>query len=314
MRKNVLQLVVIAFVFLAQNSFGQELYMPRNIKEAYAKGTRSMDGKPGKNYWQNHGKYTMEITVDAKTKIVSGTETIIYENNSNDTLRNLPIRFVNNLHKPSSPRSGNVSQDFLSDGLTITSLKIADEIYKEDGRKWGTVGNVKLKKPVPPHSKVTINIDWNYPLSKESGREGQIDETTFFVAYSYPRVSVFDDYNKWDRLPHTDRQEFYNDFNDYTYSVKAPKNYVVYATGDLLNPDEVLQPEVATRLKKSYTANEVMHIANEQEMKSGAVTKQNEWNVWKFEAKNIVDVCFGLSDHYLWDASSVVVDKKTNRR
>src|SRR5690606_20536500 len=118
----------------------------RNIKEAYAKGTRSMDGKPGKNYWQNHGKYTMEITVDAKTKIVSGTETIIYENNSNDTLRNLPIRFVNNLHKPSSPRSGNVSQDFLSDGLTITSLKIADEIYKEDGRKWGTVGNVKLKK------------------------------------------------------------------------------------------------------------------------------------------------------------------------
>ncbi len=39
--------------------------MPRNIKAAYAKGTRSMDGKPGKNYWQNHGKYNMEITVDA---------------------------------------------------------------------------------------------------------------------------------------------------------------------------------------------------------------------------------------------------------
>ncbi|TPG42074.1 M1 family metallopeptidase [Flavobacterium pectinovorum] len=314
MEKKTFQFVFIAFLFLAQNSFSQELYMPRNIKEAYAKGTRSMDGKPGKNYWQNHGKYTMDISVDPKTKLVSGTETIVYENNSNDTLRNLAVRFVNNLHKPSSPRSGTVSDDFLSNGLTITSLKIGDDVYKEDARSWGTVGNVKMNKAILPHSKTTIAIDWNYPLSKESGREGQIDETTFFVAYSYPRVSVFDDYNMWDRLPHTDRQEFYNDFNDYTFSVKAPKNYVVYATGDLLNPDEVLQPEFSERLKKSYVTDEILHIANETELKSGVVTKQNDWNVWKFEAKHISDVCFGLSDHYLWDASSVLVDKKTNRR
>ncbi|GAA3749776.1 M1 family metallopeptidase [Flavobacterium ginsengisoli] len=288
--------------------------MPRNIKKAYENGTRSKDGKPGANYWQNRGKYNMEISVDPKTRLVSGTESIIYENNSKDTLRNLVIRFVNNLHKPSSPRGGEVSNDFLSDGLTITSLKIENEVYKEDAKNWGTVGNVKLQKPILPNSKTIINIQWNYPLSKESGREGQIDETTFFVAYSYPRVSVFDDYNGWDRLAHTDRQEFYNDFNDYIFSVKAPKNYVVYATGDLLNPDEVLQPEFASRLKKSYTTDEILHIANEQEMKSGVVTKQYDWNIWKFEAKNISDVCFGLSDHYLWDASSVVVDKKTNRR
>lgn len=314
MRKNSLQLLLLGFLFLSQYGFSQKLYMPRNIKEAYENGTRSMDGKPGKKYWQNHGKYTIELTVNADTKVVSGTETIIYENNSNDTLRNLPIRFVNNLHKPSSPRGGDVSEDFLSAGLTITSLKIEGEVYNENARNWGTVGNVKMKKAMLPHSKITINIDWNYPLSKESGREGQIDNTTFFVAYSYPRVTVFDDYNKWDRLPHTDRQEFYNDFNDYTYSVKAPKNYVVYGTGDLLNPDEVLQPEFSSRLKKSYVTDEILHIANEQEMKSGIVTKQNDWNIWKFEAKNISDVCFGLSDHYLWDASSVVVDKKTNRR
>lgn len=314
MNKRLLHFAFVAFLFLTQIGFAQELYMPRNIKEAYEKGTRSMDGKPGKNYWQNHGKYTMDITVDAKTKVVSGTETIVYENNSDKSLDNLVIRFVNNLHKPTSPRGGDVSDDFLSSGLTITSLKVDNEVYKEDARSWGTVGNVKLKKAIAPKSKVTINIDWNYPLSKESGREGQIDETTFFAAYSYPRVSVFDDYNGWDRIPHTDRQEFYNDFNDYTYSVKAPKNYVVYATGDFLNPDEVLQPEFAARLKKSYVTDEILHIANEQEMKSGIVTKQNDWNIWKFEANNITDVCFGLSDHYLWDASSVLVDKKTNRR
>lgn len=314
MRKTLIIVVLLVVVFFAQNSFAQELYTPRNIKEAYSNGSRSKDGKPGGKYWQNHGKYTMEISVDPTTKMVSGTESIVYENNSKDTLKTIVIRFVNNVHKPTSPRGGEVSPDFLSAGLTITSFKIDGEVYNENAKNWGTVGTVKLKKALAPNSKTTLDIDWNYPLSKESGREGQIDETTFFVAYSYPRVSVYDDYNGWDKLPHTDRQEFYNDFNDYSFSIKAPKNYVVYATGDLLNPDAVLQAEFSNRLKKSYTSDAVIHIANEQEMKEGKVTLQNDWNTWKFEANNISDVCFGLSSHYLWDAGSVIVDNKTNRR
>jgi uncharacterized protein (UPF0147 family) len=31
----------------------QDLYMPRNIRKAYDKGTRDISGAPGKNYWQN---------------------------------------------------------------------------------------------------------------------------------------------------------------------------------------------------------------------------------------------------------------------
>ncbi|KQB99573.1 M1 family metallopeptidase [Pedobacter sp. Hv1] len=312
-RLNLILVGAIALLSCQQLS-AQELYMPRNVKAAYQKGTRSLDGKPGKNYWQNHGKYNMEITVNPDTKVVSGTESIDYSNNSRDTLKSITIRFVNNLHKPTSPRGGSVSEDFLSAGLTITTLKINGEVYNVNTKNWGTTGDVKLKSPLLPGQKALLNIDWNYPLSKESGREGQINPTTLYVAYSYPRVSVYDDYNGWDKLPHTDRQEFYNDFNDYVFSIKAPKNYVVYATGDLLNPDEVLQPEYAARLKKSYTSDEIIHVANEQEMKSGKVTLQNDWNTWKFSVNNIVDVCFGLSSTYLWDASSVVVDNKTNRR
>ena len=291
----------------------QELYMPRNIKAAYTKGTRSADGKPGKNYWQNHGKYNIDIAVNAETKIVSGREEIVYSNNSNDTLKTLAIRFVNNLHKPTSPRGGAVSADFLTTGLNIIAFSVDGETYSVDSKNWGTVGNVRLKKPLAPKSKITVKIDWDYPLSKESGREGQIDPNSVFVAYSYPRISVYDDYNGWDRIPHTDRAEFYNDFNDYIFSVKAPKNYVVYATGDLLNPDEVLQPEFSARLKKSYTSDEVMHIATEQEMKDGKVTQQKD-NIWKYKADHITDVTFALSNHYVWDAASVIVDKKTNRR
>ncbi|MFW0718157.1 M1 family metallopeptidase [Pedobacter sp. N23S346] len=292
----------------------QELYMPRNIKVAYAKGTRSVSGQPGPNYWQNHGKYNMDIKVDAETKTVSGQEEIIYSNNSNDTLKTLAIRFVNNLHKPTSPRSGAVSEDFLSSGLNISSFAVDGETYKVDSKNWGTIGSVKLKKPLNPKSKITVKIAWDYPLSKESGREGQIDPNSFFVAYSYPRISVYDDYNGWDRIPHTDRAEFYNDFNDYVFSVKAPKNYVVYATGDFLNPDEVLQPEIAARLKKSYNTDEVVHIATEEELKTGKVTTQQDWNTWKFKVDHITDVTFALSNHYVWDGGSVIVDAKTGRR
>ena len=292
----------------------QELYMPRNIKAAYDKGTRSMNGNPGTNYWQNHGRYNMDLKVDAETKVVSGQEEIVYSNNSSDTLKTLAIRFVNNLHKPTSPRSGAVSADFLTSGLNISSFSVDGETYKVDSKEWGTVGNARLKKPLNPKSKITVKIEWDYPLSKESGREGQIDPNSFFVAYSYPRISVYDDYNGWDRIPHTDRAEFYNDFNDYIFSIKAPKNYVVYATGDFLNPDEVLQPEISARLKKSYNTDGVINIATAEELKNGKVTAQKDWNTWKFKSDHIPDVTFALSNHYVWDGGSVIVDAKTGRR
>lgn len=321
MKKNIFRLltiglpVALALIITTDTALrAQELYLPRNIKAAYDKGTRSKDGKPGKQYWQNKGKYDLRIQVNPGTKLVEGTETIKYTNNSPDTLRQVAIRFVNNLHKPEAPRSGYVSKDFLTSGLDISAFEVDGQSYSLNTKNWGTVEDVPLKSPLNPGQTAVFNISWAYPLSKESGREGQLDSTTFFVAYAFPRISVYDDYNGWDQIPHTDRAEFYNDFNDYQLTVKAPKNYVVWATGDLQNPDEVLQPAYAARLKKSYNSEEIIAIANAEEMSKGQVTQQNEWNSWKFTANHITDMTFSLSNHYLWDAGSVIVDPKTNRR
>lgn len=321
MKKNLFRLLTIGFpatlvlIITASSTLqAQELYLPRNIKAAYDKGSRSKDGNPGKQYWQNQGKYDMTIQVTPNTKMVEGTETITYTNHSPDTLHQVAIRFVNNLHKPEAPRSGYVSPDFLSAGLNIKSFEVNGQHYAIDSKDWGTVEEIPLKSTINPGQTAVFNISWSYPLSKQSGREGQLDSTTFFVAYAFPRISVYDDYNGWDMIPHTDRAEFYNDFNDYNLTVKAPKNYVVWATGDLLNPDEVLQPLPAERLKKSYTSGEIIAVATAEEMAKGQVTQQQEWNSWKFKAAHITDITFSLSNHYLWDASSVVVDAKTNRR
>lgn len=295
-------------------SYSQSLYMPRNIVRAFQKGTRAEDGKPGKNYWQNTGKYAIALTVQPQKRLVEGSETIDYKNNSNDTLKVIVLRFVNNIHKPGAARAGMAWPDFLTPGLNIKSCEIGGVLYAVNNVDFSTIYTIKLKTPILPKSSTPLHIDWEYELSKQSGREGMLDSTAMYVAYSYPRVSVYDDYNGWDRIEHSDRGEFYNDFNDYTYSVKAPKNFIVWGTGDLLNPDEVLQPIFAKRLKDSYLSDTFVKIANLDELLSGKVTLPNTWNTWKFAATHISDICFAVSDHYVWDGGSVVVDSLAKRR
>src|SRR6185312_11918537 len=124
---------------------------------------------------------------------------------------------------------------------------------------------VGLAEPLMPHDSIRLEISWHYRLSKRPGRDGIIDSTSFYIAYFYPRVSVYDDYKGWDIQPHTGSLEFYNDFNNYEVEVTVPKNFIVWATGTLVNPSEVLQPEAAQRLEQSFTSDSTIHVATRQE-------------------------------------------------
>ncbi|OLE65775.1 MAG: hypothetical protein AUG74_12180 [Bacteroidetes bacterium 13_1_20CM_4_60_6] len=141
-----------------------------------------------------------------------------------------------------------------------------------------------------------------------------IDSTTWYLAYFYPRVAVFDDYNGWDTMEFTDVQEFYSDFNDYNVAVTVPANYVVWGTGTLLNASEVLQPAVAQKLSQSMTSDQVINIASRADMAAHRVTAQKDRNTWRFRATDIPDMTFNLSDHYVWDGASVIVDDAAQRR
>jgi hypothetical protein len=141
-----------------------------------------------------------------------------------------------------------------------------------------------------------------------------LDSTTFYLAYFYPRVAVFDDYNGWDTMNFTDMQEFYSDFNDYDVAITVPANYVVWGTGTLLNPADLLQPKFLQRYTQSFTSDQTINVASRAEMVSKTVTTQSPRNTWRFRASNIPDMTFNLSDHYVWDAASVVVDDATHRR
>ena len=88
-----------AFLFLGLQAGAQTLTMPPEIQKAYANGTRSLSGKPGKKYWQNHGLYTISLTVMPPDDTIRGVEQIEYFNNSPDTLRSLNMKLIGNVHR-----------------------------------------------------------------------------------------------------------------------------------------------------------------------------------------------------------------------
>ena len=296
----------------AQNS---PLYTPRNVKAAYKNGTRSTDGKPGAAYWQNKGRYDITVTVLPPNRDIQGTEHIAYVNNSPDTLKSLVFRIVLNFHRPGAQRYGEAGPNDLTTGVHIDRFLVDGQDGHWDGNSYGaTAQTVPLAKALLPHDSVQLDVDWHYQISLQSGREGMIDSTTYYLAYFYPRVSVYDDYNGWDRLPFTDGQEFYNDFNDYTLTVKAPRNFIVWATGTLQNPNQVLQPAYAAKLASSMTSDTVTHIATPGDLATHQVTARQEVNSWTWKADHITDMAVGVSDHYDWDATSALVDATTGRR
>ena len=293
----------------------QSLYMPRNIQQAFKNETRSLDGRPGKKYWQNYGHYDISVTAMPPDRNIKGTEKITYINNSPDTLNNLVIKLILNIHKPGALRYGEAGDAYMTSGVQVDAFtvngKAANWTEPEGHYTWQ---GVRLPNSLLPHDSVKLSFDWHYQISLQSNREGMIDSTTFFMAYFYPRIAVYDDYYGWDILDFTDQQEFYNDFNDYTLNVTVPKNYIVWATGTLQNPDAVLQPDYAKKLKESLTGDAILTIAGKDDLAAKKVTTQNAVNTWQWTANNITDVTLGLSDHFVWDASSVVVDDATHRR
>ncbi len=305
----------LLFAFILSQTRAQELYIPRDIKLAFEKGTRSADGKPGKNYWQNFGRYDISIQVAPPDREVKGTEQINYINNSPDTLRSLNMKLIMNIHRPGAARFFGTNAGYLTDGMQIDTFEV-----NGTKKQWNNVSagatnqGVSLPTPLLPHDSVKLHISWHFQLSKRSGREGVIDSTSFYLAYFYPRIAVYDDYNGWDRLDFLDVQEFYNDFNDYTLHVTVPKNFIVWATGTLMDPKQVLQPAYAARLERSMSSDSTIHIAAAQDLADKKITVQNDRNTWSWKASDISDMAVGISDHYVWDAASVVVDNATHRR
>lgn len=303
---------------------GAGLYMPREVQQAYANGTRSPDGRPGRNYWQNHAEHRIRVSLTPPSRRVQGEQEIVYTNHSPQPLPMLVFRLYMNVHHPLALREKPIDARFFTQGVRVEDFSIDGKLldwndpanpmaaYNTPG---STIHALQLPSPIPPKGSVRIRMRWHYDLVADSGwKEGAIDETTYFLAYFFPRITNYNDYGGWDFTPFTLGREFNNDFADFKVEVQVPRDYVVWATGMLQNPAEVLQPAVHRQLEASFTRDEMVTLAEAADVKAGKVTARGERLVWTWQAEHVPDFAIALSNHYRWEAASTVIDPASGRR
>lgn len=310
----LLALLLAVFSFCSQAQ--PKLPIPRNLLDTYAKGTRTEAGPPGPSYWQNTADYDIDIEYNPSTRRLSGTVDIVYQNNSPDTLRQIWFKLYPNIYQEGAPRMNHVAPEDTNDGVQIQQMSIGDQRF--DVRQLpvdATNLPVPLRTPLPPKQAVKVAITYAYTLNQGShNRTGEVEPGAAFVAYFFPRIAVYDDIDGWNRWPYTGVAEFYNDFCTFKASITVPRNYVVWATGNLVNPGEVLNKKYIDRLQQAEQSEVVTTIIDSTDVRRRNVTNPDAQNAWRFEARNVTDFVFATADHYVWQASSPVVDPATRRR
>lgn len=313
MRKIFLFLFAVTSAFVyAQNT----LPTPGNILETYEKGTRSVTGAPGVNYWQNSADYTIHVNFFPGTRLLTGSEEIVYTNNSPDVLRLINFKLFPDFYKKGSPRGRMISPADVSEGMVIDQMSI-DGKPVDVSKLFANGTNLPVRIPgLEKGKKIRFDISYHYTLNKGShNRTGEIEPGADFIAYFFPRIAVYDDIAGWDMNQYTGTQEFYNDFCHFNTFITVPQNFVIWATGDLENCNEVLAPEFCKRLQQAEGNDGVTTIIDSFDLKKGGITATDKpENTWHFEADDVTDFAFAVSDHYIWKSTSLVVDPGTGRR
>ncbi|THU36811.1 M1 family metallopeptidase [Niastella caeni] len=292
-----------------------KLSLPRNLKTAYEKETRTNNGQPGSKYWQNTGNYAIDINFNPDTRLLTGKVDIEYINNSPNTLQQVVFKLYPNIYKKGSVRMMPVKPADITDGVRISSLQYNNTVIDSSRISIDGTNMMVPVSPLAPGGTMHFTIQYTYTLNKTSHiRTGEIEPGADFIAYFFPRIAVYDDVDGWNMAPYLGTQEFYNDFGNFNVAITVPVNYVVWATGDLANCNEVLTEKYCQRLQMAEKQDGIINIIDSSDLQQRDITRQNASNTWKFLAENVTDFAFAVSDHYMWKSTSLVVDAATKRR
>ncbi|MET1057512.1 MAG: M1 family metallopeptidase [Pedobacter sp.] len=311
------KLILVSLIStMGLSAFGQQsLPVPAAVQQAYAKGTRDISGRPGAKYWQNTADYDLKVNFDPSSRILKGTVAISYKNQSPDTLKELWFKLYPNLYKKGVPRTSRIAEKDQNDGVEISAMEVNGKTIPAAAINIDGTNMHTAIAALAPGATAKLNITYQYIVNKGSHtRTGQVDDGAFFIAYFFPRVAVYDDVDGWNKFPYLGDAEFYNDFCNFKAAVTVPGDYVLWATGDLVNTKNVFLPAIADKIALAGKVDSVVNVITAADLASGNVTTKKDSHTWKFEAENVTDFVFALSNHYLWKSSSLVVDPVTSRR
>ncbi len=312
------KLTVILLLFLLTGMLhSQKIYMPTEFKNAVKKDTRTLNGAPGSRYWQNKSTYEINAQLNPETRTVNGTEIITYFNNSPDTLREVVIRLYQDIYKKNAVRDFEIDARDATDGVQLKSIIVDGKEYKTTDTahfsQYSTNFTLSLLSPLMPQSSIKLEIAWSETISRYRNiRTGCYDSTTFFVGYWYPQVAVYDDIHGWDKLYYSGQTEFYNDCNNYDVNIEVPRNFLVWATGQLQNGDKIFNAAAFAKLSDAGKADTLQRIAAPGAY--AGLCNLDTTHVFSYTAENVPDFAFAASDKLYWDSRSVIVDSLTGRR
>ncbi len=196
------------------------------------------------NRWQQWVDYTVEVTIDAKNKILTGTEKLVYTNNSPDTLRTVYFHLYLNAFQPGSYTDLRLRQFGFFDtkdlplkeqgaeSLSYFAVSGVETPFTMDN----TIMKADLPQPLLPGKSVTFDIRFKDKIPPDGDRMGfrgkHID-----MGQWYPRMAVYD-HKGWHADQHMGH-EFYADYGRFNVSVTLPKEYILGHTGKLMNEEEL---------------------------------------------------------------------------
>ena len=298
---------------------------------------RTASGAPGYEYTQQKVDYVMDIVVDEDKNLLTGNESITYQNNSKDYLEYLWVQLDQNMRAPDSKTPLAKSEDlgntafngpvtFTKNNLTKSAdfgFKIKEVNNATGGSLSYTVNRtmmrINLPQPLAPGNTFEFSIRWNYLINNsvtDGGRSGfelfPDGNKNFTIAQFFPRLAVYDNVEGWQNMQFWGRSEWALEFGDYDVKITVPADHIVDATGELLNQKKVLTKEQRIRFEKARTSfKDPVFIVTQEEAEKAEKLKSKKSKTWHFNAKNVRDFAFASSRKYIWDAMAVNINGKT---
>ena len=314
-----------------ERAIRRDIPLTNSIRRAFTAGTRDSTGRPGRKYWQLWMDYKIDVRLDPRTSIVSGSEKATIHNRSDSTIRTVVLRLEQNilsstaarLSSPSEPTNGIQFTRLVLNGVALNVLDTTPTLAPGSSRRRPALSRllsertsvqIQLPTPIAPHGTGTVEAEWSFQVPRvdagiRGDRGGRWADSLYQVAYWYPRVAVYDDLRAggWDTEPYLGPSEFYNNFGRYDVSIDVPAGWIVGATGVLQNPGDVMTPLARERLSHVLQSDSVRSIVSAAERGPGRATRSGNRLVWRFVADTANDFAWGTARDFVWDATSSAI-------
>lgn len=255
--------------------------------------------------WQQRVDYTITVTLDDLQHTLTGNETIIYHNQSPNTLNEIymhlwPNAYKNNETAYAKQKLENGSTDFYYAPEDDKGW-IDDIAFKINGNpvKWELtshidIAKITLNKPILPGESFTLTTPFKVKIPKVFSRLGH-EEQLYCITQWYPKPAVYD-VNGWNPMPYLDQGEFYSEFGKFDVTITVPKNYVVAATGVLQSEQEKQWLEERMKADKIYEEKDIP-------------LSENQTKTIRFVQDSVHDFAWFADKRFRVKTSSVVLPK-----